>query len=103
MFAIFLQLCLAALTFAAPLASDKMSTMGNSQQMGAGGGVVGFAVLILDILVWIEVIKSTRPPSHKLLWSILVFLLPIVGPICYYLFSDRAKHNPAAGGYEPIA
>jgi len=52
MFHLFLQLCLAALTFAAPLPSDKISTMGNAQQMGAGGGVVGFIILILDIMVW---------------------------------------------------
>ncbi|KAK1084433.1 hypothetical protein LTR33_002660, partial [Friedmanniomyces endolithicus] len=64
---IFLNLCLAALTFAAPLSNEKLTTMGNAQQMGAGGGVLSFAVLILDILVWVEVIKSTRPPSHKLL------------------------------------
>ncbi|KAK0952537.1 hypothetical protein LTR91_024353 [Friedmanniomyces endolithicus] len=100
---IFLNLCLAALTFAAPLSNEKLTTMGNAQQMGAGGGVLCFAVLILDILVWVEVIKSTRPPSHKLLWCVLVFLLPVVGPILYYVFSDRAKHNPEAGGYEQIA
>ncbi|TKA74357.1 hypothetical protein B0A55_05521 [Friedmanniomyces simplex] len=100
---ILLQLCLAALTLAAPFANEKLTTMGNAQQYGAGGGVIGFIVLVLDILVWIEVLKSTRPPSHKLLWCVLVFLLPVVGPILYYVFSDRAKHNAGAGGYEQIA
>ena len=47
-----LQLCLAAFTFAAPLSNDKLTTMGSSQQMGAGGGVFGFIILVLDILVW---------------------------------------------------
>ena len=52
----------------------------------------------------VEVIKSTRPPSHKLLWSVLVFIFPVVGVIVYYIFSDREKRNPEAGaGYEPIA
>ncbi|KAK3638890.1 hypothetical protein LTR56_012803 [Elasticomyces elasticus] len=101
MFALFLQLALAALTFAAPI--NEITTMGSSQQYGAGGGVVGFIILILDIIVWIEVLKSTRPPSHKLLWCVLVFFLPVVGPIVYYLFSDRTKHTPEAGGYEQIA
>ncbi len=58
---IFLNLCLAALTFAAPLSNEKLTTMGNAQQMGAGGGVLCFAVLILDILVWgtrIPIVRS---------------------------------------------
>ncbi|TKA30205.1 hypothetical protein B0A54_15399 [Friedmanniomyces endolithicus] len=60
---ILLNLCLAALTLAAPLANDKLTTMGNAEQMGAGGGVLGFAVLILDILVWST---QTLPPSYGL-------------------------------------
>jgi hypothetical protein len=51
----------------------------------------------------VEVLKSNRPPLHKLLWSVLVFLFPIGGVIIYWLFSDRAKWNSGAGGYEPIA
>jgi len=51
----------------------------------------------------VEVLKSNRPPSHKLLWCVLVFIFPVVGVILYWLFSDRAKWNAGAGGYEPIA
>jgi len=96
---LFLQLCLAALALAAPMTATGMNP---SQQYGTGGGVVGFIILVLDILVWIEVIKSSRPTSHKLGWCVLVFLLPVIGPICYYLFSDRAKYNQGAGGYEVL-
>lgn len=54
MFHVFLQLCLAALTFAAPLAGEKAGVMGMNpgQQWGTGGGIVGFIVLVLDIIVW---------------------------------------------------
>ncbi|KAF2773991.1 hypothetical protein EJ03DRAFT_370819 [Teratosphaeria nubilosa] len=105
MFSVFLQLCLAALTFAAPIADGQATVMGMNpaQQYGTGGGVLGFIVLILDIIVWVEVLKSNRPPSHKILWSLLVFLFPVVGVIIYWLFSDRQKWNAGAGGYEPIA
>ncbi|KAK5125703.1 hypothetical protein LTR85_011977 [Meristemomyces frigidus] len=94
-----LQLSMAALALAAPV---KTTGMNPAQSYGTGGGIVGFLILVLDILVWIEVIKSTRPPSHKILWCLLVFILPVVGPILYYLFSDRAKHNAGAGGYETL-
>lgn len=59
----FLQLWLATLAFAAPLANEGVSATGAKPwQYGTGGGVIGFIILILDILVW-----STRflsfPPS----------------------------------------
>lgn len=50
----------------------------------------------------VEVLKSNRPPLSKILWSLLVFLFPILGAIIYYFFSDRQAHKTGAG-YEPIA
>jgi len=75
---------------------------GNAWQYGAGGGVVGFIVLILDIIVWIEVLKSNRPPLSKVLWCVGVFIFPIIGLVVYWLFSNRAAHN-SESGYESIA
>lgn len=34
----------------------------------------------------------------KLLWCLLVFLLPVIGMIIYWLFANRAAHR----GYEPV-
>ncbi|KAB5549452.1 hypothetical protein GE09DRAFT_1223279 [Coniochaeta sp. 2T2.1] len=97
------QLLLAALAVAAPIAEETvMATAGgNAWQYGTGGGIIGLIVLILDIIVFVEVIKSSRPPSHKLLWSLLVFIFPIGGLIIYYLFSNRAAHN-SGSGYEAL-
>ncbi|KAK7959563.1 uncharacterized protein PG986_004417 [Apiospora aurea] len=100
-FSIFLQLCLAALAFAAPLADETLTTTGTPMQYGTGGGIVGFIVLVLDIIVFIEVLKSNRAPSEKLLWCLVVFLFPIVGMIIYFIFSNRAAHN-SGGAYEPL-
>jgi hypothetical protein len=47
-----LQLCIAALAFAAPIANEDMHVLSNAGGYGAGGGLVGFIVLVLDILVW---------------------------------------------------
>jgi len=66
---------------------------------GAGGGVVGFIVLILDIIVFIEVLQSNRGVPEKVLWCLLVFLFPIGGMIIYWLFSNRTAHKT---GYETI-
>ena len=127
MFSLFLQLCLAALCSAAPIADDFTTLNSNATQYGTGGGIVSFIVLVVDILVWrkrtpisrppptantihnvltrasflVEVLKSSRPVSHKLLWSVLVFVFPIGGIIIYWLLSDRQKWNNG-NGYEAI-
>ncbi|KAH7157261.1 hypothetical protein B0J13DRAFT_167228 [Dactylonectria estremocensis] len=99
----FLQLWLATLAFASPIATDGVSATGAEPwQYGTGGGIFGFIVLILDIIVWIEVLQSTRPVSHKLLWAVLVFIFPIGGIIIYWLFSNRESHKRGSG-YEPVA
>ncbi|KAJ3573325.1 hypothetical protein NPX13_g4744 [Xylaria arbuscula] len=97
---ILLQLCLAAWAIAAPFAEDAVTTTTTKTpwQYGAGGGIVGFIVLILDIIVFVEVLKSNRPASNKLLWCLIVFLFPIIGMLIYFLFSNRKAHNT----YEPL-
>ncbi|KAF9760876.1 hypothetical protein IL306_004085 [Fusarium sp. DS 682] len=97
----FLQLWLAMLVFAAPIADEVTVTGAQPWHYGTGGGIVGFIVLVLDILVWIEVLQSNRPVSHKILWCLVVFLFPIVGMIIYYLFSNRQSHMRNAG-YDPV-
>ncbi|WQF86820.1 Putative cardiolipin synthase [Colletotrichum destructivum] len=99
-----LQLCFAMLAVAAPASDPTVAATayGNTWQYGTGGGILGFVVLVLDIIVFIEVLKSDRPVSHKVLWCLVVFLFPIVGMVIYWLFSNRAAHNSRAG-YESIA
>ena len=97
----FVQLCLAALAMAAPVAQQIEAQKTDAWQYGTGGGIIGLIVLILDIIVFIEVIKSNRPPVNKLLWSLLVFFFPLGGLIIYWLFSNRASHN-SSSGYETL-
>ncbi|KAI1428831.1 hypothetical protein F5Y12DRAFT_710774 [Xylaria sp. FL1777] len=94
-----LQLCLAAWAFAAPLSDETMTTSTAPWHYGAGGGVIGFIVLVLDLIVFVEVLKSNRPASNKLIWCLIVFLFPIVGMFVYFLFSNRKAHNT----YEPLS
>lgn len=64
-FALLLQLCLATLAFAAPLAQEvSASTASNSWQYGTGGGVIGFIVLVLDIIVLSTSAQLPCPSEH---------------------------------------
>jgi len=92
-----LSLSLFSLAAAAPITAESH---GNPWQYGAPGGVVGLIVLILDIIVFIEVLPSNRPVVDKVLWCLLVLFFPIGGMIIYWLFSNRAAHR--TGGYEII-
>lgn len=48
----------------------------------------------------VEIFKSNRSPANKVVWSLIVFLFPVVGMIIYYIFSNRASHNNS--DYEAI-
>ncbi|KAG0032624.1 hypothetical protein BGZ81_010437 [Podila clonocystis] len=64
------------------------------------GGFIGLVVLILDLIAIFEVINSNRSVTAKFLWSLLIFLFPILGLVLYFLFGGREEHN---SGYEIIA
>lgn len=51
-FIAFLQLWLATLAFAAPIADEVTVTGAEPWHYGTGGGIIGFIILVLDILVW---------------------------------------------------
>ena len=97
---LFLQLWLAAVAMAAPVDVHAAGGTLDSYLPGVGG-VLGFVILVLDILVFIEVLRSNRTPASKLIWCVVVFFFPIVGMIVYFFFSNRAEHN-SGGSYEPL-
>lgn len=56
-----LQLSLAALALGAPVVQDvSATTAGNSWQYGTGGGIIGFIVLVLDIIVFSTLFHSIQ-------------------------------------------
>ncbi|KAF9146623.1 hypothetical protein EC957_010056 [Mortierella hygrophila] len=64
------------------------------------GGFFGLIILILDLIAIFEVLNSNRNVTSKVLWSLLIFLFPILGLVLYFLFGGREEHN---SGYESIA
>ncbi|MFA5946833.1 MAG: PLDc N-terminal domain-containing protein [Patescibacteria group bacterium] len=54
------------------------------------GGLIGLIILILDIVVIIEIFKSSKDMVTKLLWTLLILLFPLVGLLIYY-FLGRGK------------
>ncbi len=52
--------------------------------------IVGLLVLILDIYVILQIVRGRGDPGMKLLWIILVLVLPLLGPILYYVVGKPA-------------
>ena len=51
------------------------------------GMLLGLAILVLDVLSVVDVFRSSKDPEKKLLWAIIILLLPLLGPLLYYLFA----------------
>jgi hypothetical protein len=58
--------------------------------MGGYYGLVGLLVLVLDIYVIYLILQGGGDPAKKLLWIILVLLLPLIGPILYFALGRGA-------------
>ncbi|MEO5976505.1 MAG: PLD nuclease N-terminal domain-containing protein [Chryseolinea sp.] len=46
-------------------------------------------ILVLDVVVIIDIAKSNKDTEKKILWIIAVVLLPVLGPILYYVLGKN--------------
>jgi len=53
------------------------------------GNLLGLVVLVLDIVAIVDAVKSTMETGKKVLWIVLILLLPVVGLILYYLIGKK--------------
>ncbi|MEF3074709.1 PLDc N-terminal domain-containing protein [Methylobacter sp. Wu1] len=53
------------------------------------GGFLGFIVLVLDIWAIINIMKSAATTGMKVLWVVLILLLPIVGLVIWWFAGPK--------------
>lgn len=51
--------------------------------------IIGILIIIVDILAIIDVWRKESNLEKKLLWTVVILLLPMAGPIAWYLISRR--------------
>jgi hypothetical protein len=56
---------------------------------GTMGGILGIVVLVLDIIAILDVMKSSKPTGQKILWGVLILILPVIGLIAYYVVGKK--------------
>jgi hypothetical protein len=55
------------------------------------GGLIGLLILIADIWAIINVIQARTELVAKLLWIVLIVVLPLIGVIIWYFAGPRAS------------
>jgi len=53
------------------------------------GGIFGVVILVLDIIAFIDILGGRGSAGHKLLWFLVVFILPVVGMAIYFLIGKN--------------
>ena len=54
-------------------------------------GLLGLVILALDIWAIIHVVKSNAETGIKILWILLIVLLPVIGLIIWALMGPRGN------------
>ena len=50
------------------------------------GGLIGLLILIADIWAIVKIFQSTASTGAKVLWIVLILLLPVLGLLLWLLF-----------------
>ena len=54
-------------------------------------GLLGLLILAADIWAIVSVVQSAASTGKKVLWILLILILPVVGLILWFLLGPRGK------------
>jgi hypothetical protein len=53
------------------------------------GRLIYFAIVIIDIIVIVDILRGNKDMEKKVLWIIAVVFFPILGPVLYYVIGKK--------------
>jgi len=53
------------------------------------GTLIGLVILVLDIIAIVDALKSSMDTGKKVLWIIVVLVLPVIGMALYFLIGKK--------------
>jgi len=53
-------------------------------------GILGLLLLVLDVYAIVKTIQSNASTGSKVLWIVIVLVLPLVGFLAWLLFGPKA-------------
>jgi hypothetical protein len=54
-------------------------------------GIVGLIILALDIWAIVTILQGGGPTDRKVLWILVILLLPVIGLILWLVLARRAR------------
>jgi len=58
--------------------------------LGLGGGLLGLIILALDIWAIVSIVQSGTSTGAKVLWTLLIVVLPVLGFIVWLIAGPRS-------------
>lgn len=46
-------------------------------------------VLVIDVIIILDILKSSKEMEKKILWTVAVIFLPVLGPILYFFIGRK--------------
>ncbi|MCF7204104.1 PLDc N-terminal domain-containing protein [Pseudomonas oligotrophica] len=65
--------------------------------MDAFGGILGLIILLLDIWAIVSIVRSDATGGKKVLWVLLILILPVLGLILWGIMGPRGNRPDASG------
>lgn len=59
-------------------------------------GIFGVLILIADIYAIIKTFESSASTPKKIIWAAIIFFLPLLGLILWFLFGPKSTHRKIA-------
>jgi hypothetical protein len=53
------------------------------------GRLISLLILVIDVIVIIDILRSNKDSEKKILWIIAVVFLPVLGPLLYYFVGKK--------------
>ena len=55
------------------------------------GGLLGLGILILNIFAIVKTFQSGAPTGTKIVWTLVILLLPVVGLLLWYFLGPGGR------------
>ena len=53
--------------------------------------LISLVILVLDVIALVSLLQSGADTANKILWALLIILLPVLGMILYFLMGPGRK------------
>ncbi len=54
-------------------------------------GFVGLFIFVADIFAIVNIVRSSTPTGEKVLWSLLILILPVLGLLIWFAAGPRGS------------